>query len=97
MCVASKLDHVIFPVFQFRCPARVVVLVFATVPLLQPDRQMTMWSATWPKEIRRLADQYLENAEEETVYVKVGSTDLTANSDIQQNFHICRSGNKRQL
>ena len=26
---------------------------------IRPDRQMCMWSATWPKEVKRLADDFL--------------------------------------
>ena len=28
---------------------------------VRPDRQMMMWSATWPKEIQQLAGAFLQN------------------------------------
>lgn len=28
---------------------------------IRPDRQILMWSATWPKEVRKLAEDFLGN------------------------------------
>ncbi|CAH0398681.1 unnamed protein product [Chilo suppressalis] len=52
------------------------------VPL---ERQIMMFSATWPKEVQSLAEDYLG----EYVQVNVGSTELSANHNIKQNIHIC--------
>ncbi|XP_059054092.1 ATP-dependent RNA helicase p62-like [Achroia grisella] len=52
------------------------------VPL---ERQILMFSATWPKEVRHLAKDYLGKY----VQVNVGSTELSANHNIEQNIHIC--------
>lgn len=52
------------------------------VPL---ERQILMFSATWPVEVQELAKDYLG----EFVQVNVGSTELTANHNIQQKIHIC--------
>ncbi|KAG6442202.1 ATP-dependent RNA helicase p62 [Manduca sexta] len=52
------------------------------VPL---DRQILMFSATWPKEVRHLAKDYLG----EFIQVNVGSTELSANHNIEQHVHIC--------
>jgi superfamily II DNA/RNA helicase len=30
--------------------------------MIRPDRQMLLFSATWPYEVRALADEYLKNA-----------------------------------
>ncbi|XP_060079965.1 uncharacterized protein LOC132559375 [Ylistrum balloti] len=49
---------------------------------IQPNRQMLMWSATWPKEIQSLAAVYLKNP----VQVRIGSLELMANPNVEQNF-----------
>lgn len=56
------------------------------------DRQILMFSATWPKEVQHLAKDYLE----EYIQVNVGSTELSANHNIQQNFYICEQDNKME-
>lgn len=35
---------------------------------IRPDRQVLMWSATWPKQVQALAEEFLEN------YVQVSNT-----------------------
>lgn len=62
----------------------------AGVPL---ERQMLMFSATWPKEVQTLAKDYLG----EFVQVNVGSTELTANHNIQQHVHVCDQQEKLDL
>lgn len=57
---------------------------------IRPDRQVLMWSATWPKEIQSLANDYLRNFYQ----VTVGSLDLTANKDITQVIEICEDHDK---
>lgn len=52
-----------------------------------------MWSATWPKEIRSLAEEYLHDY----IQLNVGSLDLTANPNINQIVHVCDEDEKRQL
>lgn len=59
----------------------------AGVPL---ERQMLMFSATWPKEVQMLAKDYLG----EFVQVNVGSTELTANHNIEQHVHVCQQDEK---
>ena len=49
---------------------------------IRPDRQTLMWSATWPKEIQQIANQYMNDA----IRVQIGSTELHANSNIEQCF-----------
>ncbi|KAI9912056.1 hypothetical protein PsorP6_009231 [Peronosclerospora sorghi] len=50
------------------------------VSQIRPDRQTLMWSATWPKEIVSLANDFLTDF----IQVTVGSLDLTANKRIKQ-------------
>ena len=57
---------------------------------IRPDRQVLMWSATWPKELVRLAEDYLD-----TYYqVTVGSLDLAGNKNITQTIEICDDADK---
>eukprot|EP00286_Rhodomonas_abbreviata_P000205 CAMPEP_0181290574 /NCGR_PEP_ID=MMETSP1101-20121128/1485_1 /TAXON_ID=46948 /ORGANISM="Rhodomonas abbreviata, Strain Caron Lab Isolate" /LENGTH=281 /DNA_ID=CAMNT_0023394865 /DNA_START=105 /DNA_END=946 /DNA_ORIENTATION=- len=50
------------------------------VSQIRPDRQTLMWSATWPKEVKSMASDFLHDAYE----VHVGSLDLRANVMITQ-------------
>jgi len=50
------------------------------VSQIRPDRQTLMWSATWPKEVQRMASDFLHDAYE----VHVGSMELRANTMITQ-------------
>ncbi len=42
-----------------------------------------MWSATWPEEVRELAEDFLEDTDE-YVHLNIGSTELQANHNIKQ-------------
>uniref|UniRef100_A0A023G8B5 RNA helicase n=1 Tax=Amblyomma triste TaxID=251400 RepID=A0A023G8B5_AMBTT len=53
---------------------------------IRPDRQTVMWSATWPNEVRSLAQEFLVP---DHMQVTVGSADLCANHNIKQVIHIC--------
>lgn len=57
---------------------------------IRPDRQVLMWSATWPKEIQALAEDFL------TDYIKIniGSLNLSANNNIKQIIEICEEHEK---
>nr|XP_039261320.1 ATP-dependent RNA helicase dbp2-like [Styela clava] len=57
---------------------------------IRPDRQTLMWSATWPKEVRKMAEDYLT----EYVHVQVGSLNLAANHNILQIVDVCQSYEK---
>ena len=52
---------------------------------IRPDRQVLMWSATWPKEVEKLASDYLH----EYYQVTVGSLDLAGNKDVTQMIDVC--------
>lgn len=58
---------------------------------IRPDRQTLMFSATWPKEVQRLAHDFLNNF----VQVNIGSTDLAANHRIKQVIEVCSDFDKR--
>ncbi|PWU88001.1 putative DEAD box RNA helicase [Trypanosoma cruzi] len=49
---------------------------------IRPDRQTLMFSATWPKEIQRLAAEF----QKDWIRINVGSTELLANKDVTQHF-----------
>jgi ATP-dependent RNA helicase DDX5/DBP2 len=57
---------------------------------IRPDRQTCMWSATWPKEVRQLASDFLHDF----IQVNVGSLDLSANHNIQQIVEVMNDHNK---
>lgn len=54
----------------------------AIVDQIRPDRQVLMWSATWPKEVRSLAETYMGG--NGYIQVNVGSLELSANERIRQ-------------
>lgn len=57
---------------------------------IRPDRQVLMWSATWPKEVQNLASDYLN----EYYQVTVGSLELSGNKDVTQTIDCCADGDK---
>eukprot|EP01101_Sappina_pedata_P000749 TRINITY_DN1093_c0_g2_i3.p1 TRINITY_DN1093_c0_g2~~TRINITY_DN1093_c0_g2_i3.p1 ORF type:complete len:619 (-),score=270.76 TRINITY_DN1093_c0_g2_i3:3-1859(-) len=57
---------------------------------IRPDRQTLLWSATWPKEVQTLANEFQNNP----VKVKIGSIELTANPDIKQIIVCCTEDEK---
>jgi ATP-dependent RNA helicase DDX5/DBP2 len=63
------------------------------VSQIRPDRQVLMWSATWPKEVQALANDYLG----EFYQVTVGSLDLTANKDVTQTIEVTSDQDKYHM
>jgi ATP-dependent RNA helicase DDX5/DBP2 len=61
------------------------------VDQIRPDRQTLMWSATWPKEVQRLAQDYLNSY----IQVTVGSLNLSASHNVSQIIEICSEPEKR--
>ena len=57
---------------------------------IRPDRQVLMWSATWPREVQRLAQDYLQDYYQ----VTVGSLDLAGNKDVTQKIVVCTDQEK---
>lgn len=56
------------------------------------DRQVLMWSATWPKEIRNLAEEFLTNY----IQINIGSHNLSANNNILQIIDVCSEEQKEE-
>ena len=44
-----------------------------------------MWSATWPKEVRRMAEDFLKDY----VQINIGTSELAANHNILQIIDVC--------
>lgn len=57
---------------------------------IRPDRQVLMWSATWPKEVRMLAEEFLH----EYIHLNIGSMNLSANHNILQIVDVCEEYEK---
>ncbi|XP_054717086.1 uncharacterized protein LOC129226500 isoform X2 [Uloborus diversus] len=57
---------------------------------IRPDRQTLMWSATWPREIQNLAEDFLSDY----VQITIGSGQLAANPKIEQNIYVMMEGEK---
>ncbi|KDE07270.1 ATP-dependent RNA helicase [Microbotryum lychnidis-dioicae p1A1 Lamole] len=58
---------------------------------IRPDRQTLMFSATWPKEVQKLAHEYLRDF----IQVTIGSLELSANLNITQIVEVCSDFDKR--
>ncbi|XP_013172355.1 PREDICTED: ATP-dependent RNA helicase p62 isoform X2 [Papilio xuthus] len=57
---------------------------------IRPDRQTLMWSATWPKEVKKLAEDYLGDY----LQINIGSLQLSANHNILQIVDVCQEHEK---
>lgn len=57
---------------------------------IRPDRQVLMWSATWPREVEKMAEDFLK----EYVQINVGSLQLSANHNILQIVDVCQDYEK---
>jgi superfamily II DNA/RNA helicase len=57
---------------------------------IRPDKQTLMWSATWPKEVRNLAEEFLK----EYVQVNIGGVTVHANHNILQIIDVCQETEK---
>jgi len=51
---------------------------------IRPDRQTAMFSATWPKEVRKLAEDFITHY----IHITIGSAELTANPKITQHVEV---------
>jgi ATP-dependent RNA helicase DDX5/DBP2 len=61
------------------------------VPQIRPERQVLLWSATWPKSVMRLARDILGH---DYIQVNIGSQELAANKKIKQNVIVCENSEK---
>ncbi|PVD37618.1 hypothetical protein C0Q70_00214 [Pomacea canaliculata] len=59
---------------------------------IRPDRQTLMWSATWPKEVRKLAEDFMADY----VQINIGAMELTANHNILQIIDVCMEHEKEE-
>lgn len=57
---------------------------------IRPDRQVLMWSATWPKEVQALAEDFLNDY----IQINIGSLTLAANHNIRQIIEVCQEHEK---
>lgn len=49
-----------------------------------------MWSATWPKEVRQLAEDFLHDY----IQINIGALELSANHNILQIVDVCMENEK---
>lgn len=61
------------------------------IPKTHKNRQSLMWSATWPREVRTLAMDYMKDF----IQVTIGEDDLRANSKITQKVEIVEWNDKK--
>ncbi|CAH2039222.1 unnamed protein product, partial [Iphiclides podalirius] len=59
---------------------------------IRPDRQVLMWSATWPKEVKNLAEEFLHDY----IQINIGSLSLSANHNILQIVDVCEEWEKNE-
>jgi len=57
---------------------------------IRPEKQILMYSATWPIEVQQLAEDYLCDY----MHVNIGSQELSANKNITQIMEICQEHEK---
>lgn len=62
------------------------------VSQIRPDRQTLMWSATWPKEIQRLARDFCR---EDPIKLTIGTEELSLNPNITQQIEVVGEFDKR--
>ena len=57
---------------------------------IRPDRQVLMWSATWPKTIRALASEFLKDF----ITLRIGGEGLRACPNVKQMIDCCQSSER---
>jgi superfamily II DNA/RNA helicase len=60
------------------------------VKCIRPDRQTAMFSATWPKEVQKLASDFMINCS----HITLGKAILNANQNIHQIVDVCEEFEK---
>jgi ATP-dependent RNA helicase DDX5/DBP2 len=61
---------------------------------IRPDRQVLMWSATWPKEVKSLASEFLPN---DLLMIRVGAHEQQACETITQVVRVVNKYEKENL
>jgi len=64
----------------------------AILESVRPERQMLMFSATWPEEVRDLSNEFLG----QFTFLKIGSTELHANKNIEQQVEVTQPDYKQE-
>ncbi|CAD8098690.1 unnamed protein product [Paramecium sonneborni] len=63
------------------------------VDQIRPQRQTMLFSATWPKEVQKLA---LDFCKQEPVHIQIGNVELTSNKMIKQIVYVMKAIDKNQ-
>ena len=63
------------------------------LPMIRSDRQVLMWSATWPKAVQKLSNDLLGG---DFIQVQIGATELTANKKIKQDIRVLASNDMKE-
>ena len=72
-----------------------LICFFEILEQVRPDRQMLMWSATWPHEVRKLAKDFF-GQEKDLVHMNIGSTELQANPNIEQVIEVTENSMEKK-
>ncbi|SIO73242.1 DEAD/DEAH box helicase [Babesia microti strain RI] len=59
---------------------------------VRPDKQIVMFTATWPKDIKMLASEFCAN---NTIYIQVGDRELSVNPRITQHVKVINSSESK--
>ena len=57
---------------------------------IRPDRQVLLWSATWPREVQQLTNNFLHHS---YIHINIGASELSANHNILEVSNIYNFGN----
>jgi len=60
---------------------------------IKRERQILMFSATWPKDVKELAEDFLG----EYTFLNIGSIELSANKNIKQEILVCQSESRHEM
>lgn len=63
------------------------------IPKTHSERQTLMWSATWPREVRNLAMDYMNDY----IQVNIGEDELTVNKRIEQKVLVTENREKKKI
>ncbi|ENN82342.1 hypothetical protein YQE_01286, partial [Dendroctonus ponderosae] len=82
ICIATPADRMLDMGFEPQ--------IRKVLSQIRPDRQTLMWSATWPKEVKKLALDFMKSY----VQLNVGLLELSANHNIMQIVDVCQEHEK---
>ena len=84
LCDLSKVSYLVLDEADRMLDAGFEDAIKKIINKLPPKRQTVMFSATWPNSIQKMASTYLTDPYK----ITVGSTDLSANSSIEQRVEV---------